>query len=389
MTDLILKLFIKDDFTSAKSRLAIGRLSGSVGIVVNVILCILKAFIGFVSGSLSITADAMNNLTDVSSSLITLVGFKLSEKPSDDEHPYGHARFEYLSGLLVAALMILIGFEFIKSSFDKILHPSSVVFSIPLLVVLLLSILVKLWLAVFNSKLAKVTGSKTIEATSADSRNDVISTSAVLLATIIEALTSFQIDGYFGLAVAVFILISGIMTAKETISPLLGENADPKLISGIVTTVESNPAVLGYHDLMVHDYGHNQRFASMHIEMDSKDDPLVCHDIIDNIERECKEKYNVNLVIHYDPVVTGDKQLNELKSKVLSIVTDIDSRITIHDFRMVCGPEHTNLIFDIVIPNELNKKRGYIKDHINSEINKESATKFYTVITFDEAAFNM
>lgn len=389
MTELILKVFIKDDLTSAKSRSAIGSLSGTVGIVVNIVLCILKAFIGFISGSLSITADAMNNLTDVSSSLITLVGFKLSEKPSDDEHPYGHARFEYLSGLLVAALMILIGFEFIKSSLNKIIHPTSVTFSIPLVIVLLLSITVKLWLMFFNKKLARITGSKTIEATSADSRNDVISTSAVLLAAIIEVVTKLPVDGYIGFAVAVFILISGISTAKETISPLLGESADPKLISSIVSTVKSNPSVLGYHDLMVHDYGPNQRFASMHIEMDSEDDPLVCHDIIDNIERECKEKFNVNLVIHYDPVVTGDMKLNELKSKIQMIIGGIDDRISIHDFRMVCGPEHTNLIFDMVIPNDMEKKKGYIKDRINSEINTDSDIKYYTVITFDEAAFNL
>ena len=269
--------------------------------------------------------------------MITLLGFKLSEKPADADHPYGHARFEYLSGLAVAALIIVIGFELAKSSVEKIIAPTPVLFSVPLVAVLIFSILVKLWLALFNRTLGKHIGSTALLATSADSRNDVIATAAVLAAAVIEAVTSWRVDGYIGLAVALFILYSGAMLARDTISPLLGEAASPELRQLIIDTVRTHPMVLGYHDLMVHDYGPGQRFASLHVEMDQEEDPMVCHDIIDDLERECLEKHNVHLVIHYDPVVTDDPELERLRTAVQNILCQIDSRITIHDFRMVRG----------------------------------------------------
>ena len=388
--NLLLKLFVKDreNITSPKSRAEVGRLSGLVGIVCNLILFAGKIIIGTISGALSITADAMNNLSDASSSIVTLVGFKLAEKPADDDHPYGHARFEYLSGLAIAGMIVLIGYELLKTSIDKIRHPQSINFSVALVIVLVLSIAVKFWLAAFNGKLGKMIDSATLLATASDSRNDVISTGVVLLAAIIEAVSGWRVDGFMGLAVAVFILYSGISLAKETISPLLGEAASPELQKLIVEIVESSPMVLGYHDLMVHDYGPGQRFASLHVEMNKEEDPLVCHEIIDDLERECLEKHNVHLVIHYDPVVIGDEELEHMRTKVQQILTDYDNRLSLHDFRLVPGNGHTNLVFDVAIPYDVYNKKKEIKAYLDEELAKRKEGKYYTVITFDATTFN-
>ena len=387
MTNLLLRLYLKNESVdSKKGRAAVGRLSGAVGIAANLLLCLLKLFIGSISGSISVTADAMNNLSDASGSIVTLIGFKLAEKPADPDHPYGHARFEYLSGLLIAALIILIGFELAKSSFSKILKPTAVTFSIPFLAVLLFSVLTKLWLSVFNKKLGKLISSVTLLATAADSRNDVIATLAVLIAALIERFSGLKVDGYIGLLVAVFILYSGIMLAKETISPLLGENASPELKANIIEVVTANEKVLGYHDLMVHDYGPNQRFASLHVEMDAKEDPMLCHGIIDELERECYHLHNVNLVIHYDPIVTGDERLDELKSAVGEILRKIDERLSFHDFRIVDGADYTNLIFDVAIPYGLDERS--VKSELDRALSKRGDKKYYTVITFDSEEFN-
>ena len=262
MTKLLLRLFVRDYKEPANPRVrgAIGKLSGAVGILCNVLLFAMKLVVGTISGSVAITADAMNNLSDATSSVVTLVGFKLAEKPADEHHPYGHARYEYLSGLAVAGMILIIGFELGKSSVEKILNPTPVEFSIPVAVVLIGSIAIKLWMCLFNGKLGKYIGSTTLQATAADSRNDAISTTAVLVATLIELFTSWQIDGFMGLAVAAFILYSGIHLARETISPLLGENASSELRELIISVLDDHPEVLGYHDLMVHDYGPGQRF---------------------------------------------------------------------------------------------------------------------------------
>ena len=387
MTALLMRLFAKDA-DSPKGRARVGRLSGIVGIVCNLLLFAGKLVIGTLSGSVSITADAMNNLSDASSSIVTLLGFRLAEKPADADHPYGHARFEYLSGLAVSAMIIVIGFELAKTSVEKIIAPTAVRFSIPLAVLLLLSIGVKLWLAAFNRALGKRIGSKALEATAADSRNDVIATGAVLLAAVVEHFTRWQVDGWMGLGVALFILCSGANLAKETVSPLLGQSASPELRQLIIDTVKSEPKVLGYHDLMVHDYGPGQRFASLHVEMDHLEDPMVCHDIIDNIERECLERHNVHLVIHYDPVITGDEALEHMRDRVQEIVTQFDSRLSIHDFRMVQGIDHTNLIFDIALPDALMDQKKAIQQHLDSALAQPDGEKYYTVITFDPAAFN-
>ena len=387
MTNLLLRLFAKEN-QSPKGRTAVGRLSGAVGIVCNVLLFLAKLVVGLISGSVSITADAMNNLTDATGSVVTLLGFRLAEKPADEDHPYGHARYEYLSGLAVAALILVIGFELAKGSVEKIISPTPVAFSWALVLVLVLSIGVKLWLSLFNTKLGRLIDSSALQATACDSRNDCIATGAVLLAAVIEKLSGWQVDGWFGLGVAGFILYSGVNLAKETISPLLGESGNPQLFRDIVSTVCDEPLVLGYHDLMVHDYGPGQRFASMHVEMDRNKDPMLCHDIIDNLERKCLQDHGVHLVIHYDPVVTGDAELEQTKAWVQSLLRDVDSRITIHDFRMVSGTEHTNLIFDMVLPYDLMAKRKIIRKQLTEMLNAKGDTTYYTVITFDAAAFN-
>ena len=390
MRKLLLRLFVKDyqNKDSAPVRAAIGRLSGIVGIVCNLLLCGFKLLVGTLSGSVSITADAMNNLSDAASSIVTLIGFKLSEKPADEHHPYGHARFEYLSGLAVAGLVVVIGFELAKTSIDKILHPQAVEFGIPVLAVLLGSIALKLWLAAFNNKLGKHIDSKALLATAADSRNDVISTAAVLAAGVVEWLTSWQIDGYMGLAVALFILYSGVTLAKDTISPLLGEPASPELCKLIVDTLSNEERVLGYHDLMVHDYGPGQRFASLHVEMDQNEDPLLCHEIIDNLERRCLQMHNVHLVIHYDPVVTGDAALEQVRSVVAEYLQQTDPRLSLHDFRMVQGKGHTNVIFDIALPSDLSGQKKQIKQGVENALAETYQSTYYAVITFDPIAFN-
>ena len=389
MTKLLLRLFLKGrELTSPKGRAAAGRLSGLVGILCNVLLFGAKLTVGLLSGAVSIVADAMNNLTDATGSVVTLVGFKLSEKPADEDHPYGHARFEYLSGLAVAALILLIGFELGKGSVEKILHPGEVAFSWALVAVLVLSIGVKLWLSLFNHKLGKAIDSQALEATACDSRNDCVATAAVLLAAVLESLFGWRLDGWFGLGVAVFIFISGVNLARETISPLLGETANPELRRQIITVIEAEPLVLGYHDLMVHDYGPGQRFATMHVEMDRAEDPIACHDLIDNLERQCLKQLNVHLVLHYDPVVTGDTELEQARERVEEILAAIDGRITVHDFRMVRGADHTNLIFDVALPFALLDKRKTIKKRLDEALNQMGGATYYTVITFDAVAFN-
>ena len=390
MTKLLLRLFVKNykNTSDPAVRSATGALSGIVGIIANLLLFGGKLLVGTLSGSVAITADAMNNLSDASSSVVTFLGFRLAEKPADEDHPYGHARFEYLSGLAVAAMIVIIGFELGKTSVEKIFNPSPVVFSTLTAAVLVASIGVKLWLALFNGKLSKLIHSAALSATAADSRNDCVSTGAVLLAGIVQHFTSWNIDGIMGLAVALFILWSGAKLAKETISPLLGEAASPELRQQIVDYVSSNPNVLGYHDLMVHDYGPGQRFATIHVEMDQRADPLVCHELIDDMERECLRSHNVHLVIHYDPVVTDDPVVNRLHRETLEVLKGLDPQLTVHDFRMVQGSNHTNLIFDVTLPAGLAGREKEIRATVEQVLSEQEQTDIYAVITFDPAVFN-
>ena len=390
MTKLLLRLFVKEqeNTNDPAVRTRVGKLSGFVGILCNFLLFAMKLAVGILSGSVAITADAMNNLSDATSAVVTLVGFKLAEKPADEDHPYGHARYEYLSGLAVAAMIIVIGFELAKTSVQKLLTPTPVELSVAGIGILVVSILVKLWMYLFNRGLGGHIQSTALMATAADSRNDAISTSVVLAAALVERFSGWKIDGVMGLGVALFILYSGAMLAKETISPLLGETASPELRELIIGVVTAQPKVLGYHDLMVHDYGPGQRFASMHVEMDQSEDPLECHELIDNLERQCVEKHNIHLVLHYDPVITGDEELERLRNLVQRLLAKQDHRISIHDFRMVRGKGHTNLIFDVAMPSQLMSRKKQIKTQLDEELAVLEAGKFYTVITFDIAAFN-
>ena len=390
MTSLLLRIFVPNyrDREKPEVRSAIGSLSGAVGICCNLLLFAFKLLVGTLAGSVSITADALNNLSDASGSILTFLGFRLADKPADAHHPFGHARAEYLSGLAVAVLILFIGLELAKSSVEKILHPVAVTMSGLTVAVLMASVAVKLWMCLFNRKLGNMIRSSTLMATAADSRNDCVATTAVLLAAAAEQLLDIRIDGFAGLAVALFILYSGIQLAKDTISPLLGESADPTLRHDIVDYIRSNPKVLGYHDLMIHDYGPGQRFGSLHIEMDCRDSPMECHDIIDNLERICLERYNTHIVIHYDPIVTDDTELSRLRVAVGNILHQQDERITIHDFRMVCGTDHTNLIFDMVLPSEIMSKRFEIKDALDNALKELDSNTYYTVIEFDMEGFN-
>lgn len=390
MTNLLVRLFIGSggDTEDPEIRGKYGTLAGIVGILCNVLLFAGKLVIGTISGSVSIRADAVNNLSDASSNIVTLVAFRLARKPEDAEHPYGHARIEYLSGLAVAAMILLIGVELAKESIGKILHPEPVAFSWALVTVLVMSILIKLWMAVFNSSLGKKIKSTSLAATAADSRNDVITTGAVLLAAIVAKLTGLELDGYVGLLVAAFILWSGIGIAKDTISPLLGAPADPELTHLVKYEIQNyDPRILGVHDLMVHDYGPGQTFASIHVEVDRNEDVLEIHEMIDEAERMMLERHRIHLTIHYDPVVTDDAQLQMIRQRVMEILAEINPGLTIHDFRMVEGNEHTNLIFDVVVPDQLRGREKGIQQTLEQKL-QTPEKRYHTVITFDTEAFN-
>lgn len=390
VTELLIRIFISDRnrIDDPLVRARYGTMAGIVGIVCNIVLFICKLLVGLFSRSISIVADAINNLSDASSSIITLIGFRLARRPADLDHPYGHARFEYISGLGVSALILVIGVQMGKSSIEKILHPDTVVFSKALVAILVLSILIKLWMALFNKKIGRRISSATLVATALDSRNDVISTTAVLLSAVIAHLTGFELDGYIGLLVALFILYSGIQIAKETIRPLLGAPADPELIKLIKSkTLGFHPCILGVHDLLVHDYGPGQCFASLHAEIDYKENVMDAHEVIDNIERMFWETHYIQLVIHYDPVITDDEELNEMRAMMLQSLAAIDSRLTAHDFRMVRGEVHSNLIFDVVLPYDMVGKEPELRS-ILKEVAQKANQKYNVVITFDSQGFN-
>lgn len=390
MERLLLRLFVKNYEKTGEPgvRKAYGQLAGIVGMLCNLLLCAGKLVIGTLSGSVSITADAVNNLSDASSCVVTLLGFRLAAKPADEEHPYGHARIEYFSGLVVSLLIVMIGVELAKTSVDKILHPVAVEFSLALVLVLVVSILVKLWMARFYAGLGKRISSTTLRASSADSRNDVIATGAVLISCILGKATGLHLDGYMGLLVALFILYSGVMIAKDTIDPLIGAAPDETLSREIAQLLLENPAILGIHDLLIHDYGPGRKFASVHAEMDSQGDVLQSHEVLDELERACWQQFQVSLTIHYDPVVTDDETLNRMREKVQGAIAQIDSRLSIHDFRMVCGARYTNLIFDLVVPGGVSKSREEIKKEIDRQVQFDEQMQYFTVIQFDDEAFN-
>lgn len=364
-------------------RARIGKLSGAVGIICNCLLAAGKLIVGHMTSSMSITADGLNNLSDGASSIVTLLGFKLAEKPADRKHPYGHARIEYIAGLTVAVMILFIGLELGKSSVEKLIDPEPIEFSFTAVWVLCASILVKLFMMLFNLKMGRRINSNALLATAADSRNDVMTTSAVLAASIVEHFYDVRIDGVMGIAVSLFILYSGIKLAGETMSPLLGEGANPELQKQITDYINGCPMVLGCHDLMVHDYGPGRRYASIHVEIDKNEDPMACHARIDRMERECLKNYGTHLVIHYDPVVTDDPEVNSTKRLVNTIIKVRDGRLTIHDFRMVDDGESVKMSFDMILPEDLRGQEQSIKETVEKALDSLDSKKYYADITFD------
>lgn len=382
--NILIKRFIKNyqDVDNATVRNDYGKFSSIMGIIFNVILFTIKLIAGLLSGSVAIVADAVNNLSDASSSIISFIGFKLASKPADADHPYGHGRYEHISALLVACLVLAIGIEILKSSIEKIIHPTDINASIITIVILVISILVKLYMMYFNTKTGKLIKSKILIATAQDSRNDVISTGAVLLSIIISFAFNLNLDGIMGVLVAIFILVSGLMLVKDTLDPILGIAPEPETVKTISDLISSYEYVLGIHDLIIHDYGPGNTFASVHCEVDSKIDVLLAHDQIDNIERDVFEKTNIHLVIHYDPIVTDDGITMEIREKINTIVKGIKSNMSIHDVRVVPGPTHTNIVFDIVVPHDVTYTQKELRQMITSEVRKINP-KYNCVITFD------
>lgn len=386
MTDFLIKTFIRDSeqVHDPAVREHYGVLSGVVGILLNLLLSAGKLCAGVLSASISITADAFNNLSDAGSSVVTLVGFKLAGQKADDGHPFGHGRLEYLTGLLVSLVILLVGLELGKSSIEKILHPEPVSFSVVSVIILAISILVKLWMCLFNRRLGRRIGSAAMAATAADSLSDVAATSAVLAGTLVGRMTGLAIDGWVGALVAVFILRAGWGAAKDTINPLLGQNPDPELVRNIQTTVLSHPQVTGMHDLIIHDYGPGRSMMSFHAEVPIDSDIMEAHDVIDHIERELKDRFGIETSVHMDPIATNDEQVNRVRAQVAALVQVIDPAMTIHDFRMTRGPLHTNLIFDVVVPHKCPLSDGEVAARIEKAV-KTLDDHYFVVLQLDRS----
>ena len=382
---LLAKLFIKDYQNTGNPavRAAYGKLAGLAGIVCNVLLCTGKSFAGMLSGSVSITADALNNLSDAASGIISLIGFKLAEKRADAEHPYGHARYEYLAGFLVSVIIMLIGGELLKSSIEKIINPTEVEFGIIPCVVLAASIIVKLLMMLFYGKIARLISSDTLRASAADSRNDVISTSAVLAAAIISQCTPLQLDGVMGALVAVFILFSGFGLVRDTMSPLLGKAPEQKLVDDIHSKIMAHEGVLGTHDLMIHDYGPGCTFSSVHVEVSADKTIVEGHEIADSIEREFDEA-GLHLTVHIDPVEPYDSETGEAHRRLDEIVTGIDPNMSVHDVRLVQCGDYVRCLFDCVIPVGSGLSESKVKEEIERFL-AVSHPNFRCSITFDRS----
>jgi len=384
MTQLLLKLFVKDykDTSDPSVREAYGKLSGITGIVTNLLLCAVKITAGVLAGSISIIADAVNNLSDSGSAIVTLISFKISGKPADAGHPYGHARMEYVSGLIVSITIMFLGLELFLNSVRKIIEPQEMVFSWLIVLILAVSILLKLWLCLFYRKLGRAINSDAISTAMVDSRNDILATSAVLLALLVSGSTGFNTDGWMGAAVAVFITVSGIRLIKDTVSPLLGMAPTKEMVDRIYRKIMSYDGIVGLHDLTVHNYGVGKYFASVHCEVSADQDIMVGHDIIDNIERDFLKDLGIHLVIHLDPVITDNEKINNLKSAVDSLVRDISPEISIHDFRVFFGITHSKLIFDVVVPYGFKYSDDELVEIISGKI-REMDDNYRAVITVD------
>ena len=374
----------RDNVSSPAVRRAYGTLCGAVGIALNILLFIGKFFAGQLSGSIAVTADAFNNLSDAGSSAVTLLGFRLAGKKPDTDHPFGHGRIEYISGLIVAGLILLMGVELAKSSFDKILHPEPVAFSALAAAIMAASVCVKLYMWLYNRAVGRKIKSAAMEATATDSLSDTIATSAVLLAMLVGKWTGLAVDGYVGLVVALFILFSAYKAAKETLSPLLGQAPDPELVQEIRDITLSNDTVQGVHDLVVHDYGPGRMMISLHAEVPAHGDIMAMHDVIDNVEKELMERLHCHAVIHMDPIVTDDDRVNALRTQVAELVKQVDPALTIHDFRVVRGTTHDNLIFDAVLPFSSSKTPAQAAQEIRALVRAMDGN-YYAVVTVEHS----
>ena len=384
MTNFLFKTFIKnyEDVKNPKVRDDYGKVAGIVGIISNAVLCVMKILIGLISGSIAIVADGINNLADGASSIITLIGFKLASMPEDEEHPYGHARIEYLAGMAVSVMILMVGFELGKSSIDKIFNPSPLDFSWTVVIVLLIAIAIKVWQAIFNISAGKKINSLALIATGTDSRNDVISTIVVLAGVLVGHFFNVQIDGILGLAVAAFIFWSGICLIRETINPLLGEAPDDELVQQIHEMALKYDGVMGIHDLVVHNYGPGKVFASIHIEVDSAVDIMESHDMVDLIEKDISKELNILVTAHMDPIDTKDPNREPISHIIVDTIAEMDGVLSYHDLRIVPGKTHTNVIFDLVISPECKTPKSEIKQLLSKKISEYNET-FFCVIDFD------
>lgn len=374
-----------EEYDLPEVRKSYGNLTSTVGIINNVILFAFKFLAGTLTNSVSITADAVNNLSDAGSSIISLVSFKLSSKPADEKHPFGHARYECIASMLVALAILFLGIELIQTSIGKILHPQDIEFSWISIVILVLSISVKLWMYHYNKVYGDLLKSSIMEATAADSLSDCMATGAVLLSTILSPILHFNLDGYMGVIVAVFILIAGGGIVKSALDELLGQAPDEELVKQIQNKILSYDGVLGMHDLVIHDYGAHRTFASVHVEVDYKTEVLKSHDMIDNIERDFKETMDLEMVIHMDPIKIDDPLTNELKALIGDILKDMNELLTMHDFRIVPGETHTNVIFDVVVPFQVKETNQELLDELIHRVREKKGKTYYLVVTFDRA----
>ncbi|MBQ6105612.1 MAG: cation transporter [Lachnospiraceae bacterium] len=384
MITLLAKLFRAEQLPDDRKRGFYGKLCGAVGIFLNLVLFSGKLAAGLISSSIAITADAFNNLSDAGSSVVSLVSFRLSEQKPDAEHPYGHGRVEYIAGLIISGVILVMAYELIKESVGKIRHPEATNWSPVVLVILIASILVKCYMAFYNRRVGGKIDSATLRATAADSLSDCLATTAVLIATLLEHFFSWKLDGWFGILVGLFILVAGFKAAKETVDPLLGAPPEPEFVKSVEDIVVGfDPAILGLHDLIVHDYGPGRRIISLHAEVPAEGDILAIHDVVDNLEYTLSTKLSCLATIHMDPVVTNDPHVAALKTQVKEIVTGIDPEMSMHDFRVVIGPTHTNLIFDIVLPFRLSEKSDEIKKTIMNTVFEKIGKNYFCVINVD------
>lgn len=384
MTDFLVRRFVKDysDIDNAEVRGRYGTLSSTTGIVCNIFLFILKYVMGTVSGSVSIVSDAFNNLSDSAGCIVTLLGYKMASKPADKDHPFGHGRMEYLTALFIAALILMVAFELIKNSADRIIHPENIKFNLIVFFSLIASILIKLWMSFFNSKLGKRINSVVMLATSKDSKTDVIATSATCVSILSALVTDLPVDGVMGIVVSLFIFKSGADIVKDTVDKLLGGPADPETVEAIKNMVSEYDKIIGIHDLVIHNYGPGNMIGSFHAEVKSTEDFVEVHDTIDRLEREIYDRLKIKTTIHMDPIETDNDTANRLRKMIEDIVGGIDKSLDIHDFRIVSGDTHTNLIFDIVVPYECGYDKNDIRKIIDENL-KNMEEKYYTVITFD------